>query len=330
MTLWRGQDRAIADLLGAIDADRLHHAWLLGGPMGVGKGGIARAVAKLLLGAGQGRAAGGGLPDLPSDDPVVRLVDAGTHPDLVVLERLVKEKKKGDEPSLARNITVDQIRGLSQFLHLAPSMASRRVVIIDSADELERGAANALLKNLEEPPRGTIFLLVSHAPGRLLPTIRSRCRFLNFQPLPDEDMAAALADAAPELSAEARAALIRGAGGSPGRALAMQALDIPALEAALTRIAQSGDPLNKERIALARALSPKAAQPRYEAFLDYVPHFIARRVRTHRDGVATTGTDAWAEAVALGRGAIAPLQLDPAATIFALCGAVARLAPEKV
>lgn len=323
MTVWRGQDRAIDDLRAAIEADRLHHAWLLGGPMGVGKGGIARDFAKLLLGGGRPV---GGLLDPSSDSTVTRLVDAGTHPDLVVLERLVKDRKKSEEPSLARNITVDQIRGLSHFLHLAPSMARRRVVLIDTADELERGAANALLKNLEEPPRGTVFLLVSHAPGRLLPTIRSRCRFLGFQPLSDADMNAALADAAPDLTPAARQPLIRGAGGSPGRALAMRDLDMPALEAALARIAQTGDPLNKERIALARALAPKAAQPRYEAFLDYVPHFIARRVRAQPGASAGPGTDAWAEAVALGRGAIAPLQLDPAATIFALCGSVARLA----
>src|SRR6185503_18085939 len=125
------------------------------------------------------------------------------------------------------------------------------VVIIDTADELERGAANALLKNLEEPPRDTIFLLVSHAPGRLLPTIRSRCRFLNFRALSDEEMDAVLASAAPELSAQARQVLIRGAEGSPGRALAMRHLDMPALVEALTRIAETGDPLNKDRIALA-------------------------------------------------------------------------------
>lgn len=330
MTIWRGQDRAIADLLGTIDAERLHHAWLLGGAMGLGKGGLAREFAKLLLGAGKGGSTGGKMPELPIDDPVVRLVDAGTHPDLVVLERLVREKKKGEEGSLARNITVDQIRGLSHFLHLAPSMARRRVVIIDTADELERGAANALLKNLEEPPRDTIFLLVSHAPGRLLPTIRSRCRFLNFRALSDEDMDAVLASAAPELSAQARQVLIRGAEGSPGRALAMRHLDMPALVEALTRIAETGDPLNKDRIALARALSPKASQPRYEAFIDYVPHFIVQRLRAQRDAATAIGTDAWAEAVALGRGAIAPLQLDPAATVFALCGTVARLAAERV
>lgn len=330
MTVWRGQDRAITDFLGAIEADRMHHAWLLGGPMGLGKGGIARDLAKVLLGAGPGVEGGGRPPVLTAEAPVARLVDAGTHPDLVVLERLVKERKKGEEPSLARNITVDQIRGLSQFLHLAPSMATRRVVLIDTADELERGAANALLKNLEEPPRGTVFLLVSHAPGRLLPTIRSRCRFLGFQPLSDADMDAALVEAAPELDTAARQALIRSAGGSPGRALAMRDLDMPSLETALIRIAETGDPFNKERIALARALSPRAAQARYEAFLDYVPHFIARLVRARPGSSADGGADAWAEAVTLGRGAIAPLQLDPAATIFALCGAVARLAPLRL
>lgn len=332
MTRWLGQDAAIDELLEALDRDRLHHGWLFGGPEGVGKGGIARDFAKRLLGAA-------GPVDRVTpfdDDPVARLVDAGTHPDMVIVARQPKETKKRRkddeeaEPELARNITVDQIRGLSRFLHLAPSMATRRVVIVDVADDLERGAANAILKNLEEPPRDTIFLLISHAPGRLLPTIRSRCRALRFQPLSLPVLEQVLAEQAPHLAADARSALARGAEGSPGRALAGGDLDIAGLETALGRIADGGDPDHRIAMPLARALAGKAAQPRLVAFLELVPHFIARRLRDRRDSTGAAKAGLWAEAVALSQGAIAPLQLDPTATVLALCGVVARLAPERV
>lgn len=313
----------MAQLLAALGGERLHHAWLLGGPAGVGKAGMARDFAKRLLGAAPDPSTAPGALSVERDDPVAHLVDAGTHPDLVLVERQIKDAKKGEAPTLARNITVDQIRSLSRFLHLAPSMAARRVVLIDAAEDMERGAANALLKSLEEPPGSTVFLLISHAPGRLLPTIRSRCRYVHFHPLTDAEMEAVLAGT--DLGAADRPALIRGAEGSPGRALAMRALDIAGLEASLERIARDGDPTHRERIALARQLAPKAAQPRYEAFLEFVPHYIARRLRTGRTSVDAAQSDAWAEAVALGQGAIT-LSLDPAATIFSLCGAVARLA----
>lgn len=321
MTGWLGQDRAIAEMVAALGGERLHHAWLLGGPAGVGKAGIARDFAKRLLGAAPDPFAADGL-SIAVDDPVARLIDAGTHPDLVRIERLPRDARKGEAPTLARNITVDQVRQLSRFLHLAPSMAERRAVIIDAAEDMERGAANALLKSLEEPPRGTVFLLISHSPGRLLPTIRSRCRYVHFQPLGETEMEQVLAGVASEMAPAGRAALVRGAEGSPGRALAMRDLDLAGLETALERIATGGDPTHRERIALARALSPKAAQARYEAFLDFVPHYIARRLRGARSGGKA---EAWEEAVRLGQGAVT-LSLDPAATIFALCGSVARLA----
>lgn len=321
MNGWLGQDRAIVELAAALDGGRLHHAWLLGGPAGVGKAGIAQDFAKRLLGAAPSLFGGGPL-DVAEDDPVARLIDAGTHPDLVRVERQQREAKKGEAATLARNITVDQIRHLSRFLHLAPSMAERRVVLVDAAEDMERGAANALLKSLEEPPRGTVFLLISHAPGRLLPTIRSRCRYVHFQGLGDADMVRVLERVVPDLPAKDRDALIRGAEGAPGRALAMRDLDLAGLEAALDRIVQGGDPTNRERIALARMLTPKAAQARYEAFLDFVPHYVARRLRADR---AAADPEIWEEAVRLGQGAVT-LSLEPGATIFALCGTVARLA----
>lgn len=321
MTGWIGQDQPIAAFLSALGGDRLHHGWLLAGPEGVGKGGIARDFAKALL------------SDLPPHDvqaflagwsaPAVRLVEAGTHPDLTVLQRLPRDRK-ADGGELARNISVDQVRELSRFLHLAPSMAARRVVIIDSIDDMERGAANALLKSLEEPPSGVVFLLISHSPGRLLPTIRSRCRTLLFAPLADSAVEQVLASAS-DLGAGQRQLLVEAAEGSPGRALAMRDLDLAELEARLVRIAETGDPDNVERVAMARMLSPKAAQARYEAMLAHAPRFLARRMRTtpaRRRGQALA---AWEEANAIVRGAT-QLSLDPATTIFSLCATVAKLA----
>src|SRR5690606_19534895 len=123
------------------------------------------------------------LPGLetPDEHPVARLLAAGSHPDFRMLERL--ERPTG---GLARNISVDQVRSLGALLSVTPSMSPWRVIVIDSADDLETSAANALLKMLEEPPANTLFFLVSHAPGRLLPTIRSRCRRLDFARLPSD------------------------------------------------------------------------------------------------------------------------------------------------
>lgn len=328
MMMWRGQDRPVAELMAALGGERLHHAWLLGGQSGIGKAGIAQDFAKRLLGAQGDPYAAADQLTVRDDDAVSRLVDAGTHPDLITVRRLPRDAKKGEAPTLARNITVDQIRGLSRFLHLAPSMAERRVILIDAAEDMERNAANALLKNLEEPPRNTLFLLISHMPGRLLPTIRSRCRTLHFQPLSDADMDDVLGRIAGDTAGAGRLALIRGAEGAPGRALAMRDLDLAGLEASLDSIAQSGDPSHKERIQLARSLAPKAAQARYEVFLEFVPHYIARRLRGEKRGVAPGQADAWSEAIAVGQGALT-LSLDPSATIFALCACVARLADRK-
>jgi DNA polymerase-3 subunit delta' len=111
-------------------------------------------------------------------------------------------------------------------LHTRPTLGARRAVIIDAADHLEKGAVNALLKGLEEPPQGTFFLLVVHQPGRLLPTVRSRCQVLRFRPLEPAEMNEAVSLAAPELDAETRSAAIAVAHGSPGAALTFAAHDL--------------------------------------------------------------------------------------------------------
>src|SRR3569623_1812339 len=175
------------------------------------------------------------LPDdvsIPAGDRTQQLIDAGSHPDSKKLERLPKDEKKPDQ-GLSRSITVAQVSALEHILGVKPPYSGRRVVGIDSADDLERNGANALLKNLEETPAGTVFLLVSHSPGRVLPTIRSRCRLLRFEALGDDIMTSILRERLPKADDAEIAALVRAGEGSPGRALGYAGLALGALDAAL-------------------------------------------------------------------------------------------------
>lgn len=203
---------AEAAFLDAFGKGRLHHAWLLCGPEGSGKATFAYRAARRLLGAAPDPARGplGTRPD----DPVARLVTARSHPDLLVLERAVEGGKT------KKSISVDQARDLPEFFSKSPSQAHYRVAVIDAADDLNLNAANALLKVLEEPPERGVLFLVTHAPGRLLPTIRSRCRRLAFPVWPLHALEPLVRDVTGVSSAEATR--IAGmAGGSPGRALAL-------------------------------------------------------------------------------------------------------------
>ena len=159
-----GQDRAVDQFVAAWATRRLHHAWLLAGPKGVGKASFAHAAARRVLADAAGPQVEEPGLATPDDHPIVRLVEARSHPDMRWLERQPKERGEG----LARNISVAQVRELGEFVSLTSALSPWRVVVIDSVDDLERSGANALLKILEEPPANTIFLLVSHAPGRLL------------------------------------------------------------------------------------------------------------------------------------------------------------------
>ena len=319
MTLPLGHDGQAATLLAAAASGRMHHGWILAGPKGIGKGSFARALAMRLLADAAGpKVEGDGLA-VPQDHPVRRLIEASAHPDYADLAPLEKDGVA------ARNISVDQVRGLGRLLQSAPSLSTRRIVVIDAADDLERGAANALLKTLEEPPADMIFLLVSHAPGRLLPTIRSRCRTLRFDPLDDATMRLLLRANDESLSPAEVDALVRAGQGSPGRALRYAGLNLAELEKALAAIANDGDPDNRQRLALAKALALKAARPRYEAFLERAPAFIANAARTRSGSALGTALDHWEAARHLAGGAVI-LSLDPASVVFELGGHVAALA----
>lgn len=319
-----GHAEALAEFVVAAQGGSLHHAWLLTGPEGVGKASFARAAALRLLAQAQAPATLAPGLDVPGGHPTRALVEAGSHPDLRTLTRLAKDADKPDE-DLARSITIAQVRGLGAMFATAPAMGARRVVVIDSIDDLERGGANALLKNLEEPPAGTVFLLVSHAPGRLLPTIRSRCRLLRFGRLDRSDMAAVLARAMPEMAEAERASLVDAGDGSPGRALRYAGLDVAGLDAALSALLTGGDPGNALRSRLARELSGKAAQARYAAFLDRAVSIVAEAARSRSGSALAAALDAHAAARDLA-GAALGLSLDPAATVFELAGIVAGLA----
>ena len=315
-----GQDKAIAQFRAAWDARSLHHAWLLAGPRGVGKASFARAaVTRLLADAAGPPPISPGL-DVSPDHHIAHLVAAGSHPDLRWLQRL-ENPKTG---TLFRNISVDQVRSLCDLFGSTPFLSPWRAVVIDSVDDLERSAANALLKMLEEPPSDCVILLVSHAPGRLLPTIRSRCRRLDFQRLDDAAMTSLLGQALPDVPVAERSRIVAAAGGSAGRALALAALDLAKLEQAAARILKEGDPTNARRSALALELGRKGAGDRYAAFLDLVPSLIAREARILTGERRARALDAYAKTRELS--AMAPrLSLDPASTVFQIGGMLASV-----
>ncbi|WP_293879837.1 AAA family ATPase [Sphingomonas sp.] len=317
-----GHDAQVTAFRAAMDSPRMHHAWLLAGPRGVGKGSFALMAARRLLAEASGKPVAQSNLDVDDDHPTAHLMKAGSHPDFRQLQRL-----PNDKGNLARNITIDQVRALRTLFATGTSMGERRVVVVDSIDDMERGAANALLKNLEEPPETTIFLLVSHAPGRLLPTIRSRCRTLMFGPLCDKAMASIFDDQLPSLDPAERISLISGANGIASAALAAASLDLSAFATALEELASTGDPTNAVRSKLAQSLALKAALPRYEAFLQRVPGFIAARARTSTGMALEIALDAWAQAQTLSAIAI-PQSLIAETVVFEMAGYVASLAPQ--
>jgi DNA polymerase-3 subunit delta' len=206
-----GHAEAEATILDAIRAGRMHHAWLITGAEGVGKATLAYRFARRLL-AGQ---PGEDSLALDPGNPVFRRVAAGSHADLLTVERVLNEKTK----RMKTQIAVEDVRKINGFMSLTPAEGGWRVVVVDGAEELNPASANALLKILEEPPPRAILLLVCSAPGRLLPTIRSRCRRLRLTPLGDEPMGQLISQYLPGLGADERGRLITLAEGSPGRAI---------------------------------------------------------------------------------------------------------------
>ena len=283
----RGHEAAETVLLDAAQSGRLAHAWILAGPRGIGKATLAYRFARYLLAGGD--AQGGGLfGDAPvsmamdEDDPAVRRVASGGHSDLFTVERTPNPSTK----YLRSEIVVEDVRHATEFLRLTPGEGAWRVVIVDAADEMNRAAANAILKMLEEPPPATVFLLVSHAPGRLLPTIRSRCRMLPLQPLARDVVMELLAAHQPELEEHERAMLAGLAGGSVGEAVALSEAGGLALYREMVKLLGTITALNIEAVhALGDRLARAGNGPAFETFTRMLSDWLSKLVRSTASGL---------------------------------------------
>ncbi len=205
-----GRQAEWGELMLAAQGARLHHAWLFQGPEGVGKATTAFGFARWLIGGTEVLAdAPGGEPQFRMDHPVVRQIAQGSHPNFLHIRRPPVDRGEG----FRTQITVDEVRRLNHFFR-STAAESWRVALIDPADDMNRNAANALLKILEEPPERSIFLIVNHMPGRLLPTIRSRARTLRFSPLATDAVERGLSEMFPDEAPETRGAAAKVSGGS--------------------------------------------------------------------------------------------------------------------
>ncbi|WP_225026054.1 DNA polymerase III subunit delta' [Xinfangfangia pollutisoli] len=281
-----GQAAAEAEFLDAFRQGRLHHAWMLTGARGLGKATLAWRIALFLLatpeedGGGGGGLFGAPVPpqtlDIDRDHPVARRLRALAEPRAFLLRRAPNDKAS----ALAQVITIGEVRRLRDFLGLSAADGGRRVVIVDSLDEMNVAAANGLLKMLEEPPKGVTFLLVSHQPARLLPTIRSRCRELRLAPLAPEALAAALAQAGADVAPGAEVALAELAGGSAGEAFRMTELDGLQLYARLVALLADLPGLDRPRLAaLADAAAARGAAETFDLILALLDLFLSRLAR---------------------------------------------------
>jgi len=273
-----GHAEAERAVLESYQSGRIPHAWLIGGPPGIGKATLAYRLARFVL----------AHPDPASpavqkakslavdpDNPVARRIAAQAQGDLLVLERTINEQTG----KLYTVIRVDDVRRTVPFFGSTAGDGGWRIAIVDAVDDLQREGANALLKVLEEPPARALLLLISQAPGRELPTIRSRCRRLLLRSLPADEVARALATAAGSDASDADIQQAStAAGGSVGRALRF--LDGPALalrQRVLDLFAQLPDPDPRALHALGDALGGSEPQTLH-AFMDMVNGWLSSRL----------------------------------------------------
>jgi DNA polymerase-3 subunit delta' len=255
----------------AMGGRRMHHGWILAGKAGLGKREFALSAARELV-------AEAGVPQ-PSGD----------HPDIITLTHLPKdekeEKKKQDgKPyQVKRNISVAQVRGMQRRLVTRPTLGTRRVIIVDPADDLETSASNALLKSLEEPPQGTFFMLVAHRPSRLLPTIRSRCRILRFETLSSGQIEQMLGEQVNGSDPQSLAAAIAASAGSYGAVREFLEQDLGVIADLIREIVSKGDPNLALRGKLSVAIGVRPDRARIQSTLDLARMIVASEAE-HAEG----------------------------------------------
>jgi DNA polymerase-3 subunit delta' len=229
----QGHGAELALFRDSLTKGRMPHAWLVSGPPGVGKATFAFTLARILLGG------------MEVDNPVARRISAASHADLLVVERGYDEKKQ----RYRQEIVADDVRPINAFLRRTAAEGGWRVVIVDGAEWMNRSAANAVLKILEEPPPATVLILTSSAPGRLLPTIRSRCRRLELSPLPDAAMQRVLHLLRPDLPTQDFVRIVQQSHGAPGKAVALLADTGGSMTALVAEVLQGVPPLRGYEIA---------------------------------------------------------------------------------
>lgn len=281
-TILIGHETAEKDFLEAVRQKRLHHAWLIGGLEGIGKATLAYRIARFILHHRPENAVSAETLDIPKESETFRQIEAFSHPNLWVLRRHMTSEGK-----ISAVINVDSVRK-ALGLFTATSVAGRhRICIIDSADDLNNSSANALLKLIEEPPPNSLFLIISHAPQRLLPTIRSRCRKLILRPLSDEQ----IRNTIPHLgekwqqtfmqNSEAALGMGEGSVRQTLKMLSDSNLDyIKRIEAILSRLPSKDD---RVILSLAESFTQKDAEDRLSLFLDFVQNWISAFIKQKLD-----------------------------------------------
>ncbi|HWY63670.1 MAG TPA: DNA polymerase III subunit delta' [Rhizomicrobium sp.] len=317
-----GQDQALARAARALRSGRPPSAWLITGAPGIGKATLAYRIARYLLAYGT-TAQGAEDLSVPDNHPATRQVAAASHPGLLVLKRAINPKTG----KLMTVLSVDEIRRLADFFGMTSGAGGWRVAIVDTADDMNDNAANALLKMLEEPPASAMLLLLSNTPGRLLPTIRSRCQRLELRPLDDATLEKMLARELPDMAAAERAALARVAGGSIGAALTLATGEGAALAQEADRLI---DQAREPDVLALLTLGEKLFRTRdgLEQFGEFLTQSLSDRIRAKAQGGAP-GLDRW---VALhGRitqsfGRATALNLEPRQVVLSTARDLSRMA----
>jgi DNA polymerase III subunit delta' len=284
-----GHTAAEAIFLDAVSRGQLHHAWLIEGPRGIGKMRFAERLAAYLFGAT------GDPLGAPADDPVMRALMSGGHPDYRSLAREPNDKGK-----LKQDISVEQVRDFIQFFTLKPALGGWRIGLIDALDDLNASGANALLKTLEEPPPQSVLFLIYHASLPILPTIRSRCRVLRLAPLTPADTEAAL------ILAGAPREALELARGRPGHGIRLASpAGIAATHAA--RALLRGMPKPKDSALIAALQTANADPVAVEAFQEAVLDWL----RTEAEAGNAVAAEVWLETARL-FGEAEALNMEPA------------------
>lgn len=272
-----GHDEAGAQVAAAYRAGRMHHALLLAGPAGIGKATFAFHLAQHLLAHPDPAAAPAVLAPRDPSSTLFRQIAQGAHPGVLHLTRPLNDKTK----TFRSAVTVDEIRRISRFLSMTSHDGGWRVVIVDPADDMNANAANALLKNLEEPPPRTLFVLIAHSPGALLPTIRSRCHIVRLAPLQSQTLLSVLdhLDAGLPDSDSARMALAARAGGSVREALMLTRYGGLDIAEAMNDVVSARDFPVEAAWKVAEAVSGRDAGVQFDLFCQTVLDTVADRAR---------------------------------------------------